>query len=180
MSDRAKKLAAAMSERDAVHAEMDAEDEVRNAPVPPDHEQRAYQVLLKEAKAAGSVLAGEGKGGLPSSLVLGVMRRDGFRCKACGNLGTRDKPITIHHVGGIVSSKWLSKQGHKNQPQNIVTLCTKSDANGEGGKDGTNDPGCHDKIHDRAREDGTDSSQRTPEGDIGTRRDHGLPVGPPE
>ena len=164
MSDRAKKLAAAMSEQDAVHAEMDAEDEARHAPVPKDHEERAYRVLLKEAKAAGSVLAGEGKGGLPSSLVLGVMRRDGFRCKACGNLGTKDVGLSVHHVGGIVSSKWLSRQGHKNQPQNIISICEK----------------CHDRLHNDAREEGTDSSQRTPEGDIGTRRDHGLPVGPPK
>ena len=46
-------------------------------------------------------------------------------------------------------SRWLSKKGHKNDPNNLVTICE----------------GCHDNVHERAKAAGTDSSQVTPEGD---------------
>lgn len=108
-------------------------------------EQRAYKKLLAEAEEHGATLANEGKGGLPSSLVLGVFRRDEYRCKRCG---LREN-LSLHHKGGIVKSKWLSKKGHSNDPNNIAVICDK----------------CHDDIHEEAREDGDDSSQVKPEGD---------------
>jgi hypothetical protein len=110
-----------------------------------EQEQDALARLQKEAKEAGASLANDGKGGLPPSLVLHVMRRDEFRCKNCG----KQEGLIVHHKGGIVRSKKLSDMGHKNIPQNIDTVCED----------------CEDRQHDKAREDGVDSSQVEPEGD---------------
>lgn len=110
-----------------------------------EHEQKALAILQREAKRAGATLANDGKGGLPPSLVLGVMRRDDFTCKRCG----KQDDLIVHHKGGIVRSKKLSAMGHKNIPQNIVTVCES----------------CEDAQHEQARRDGVDSSQVTPKGD---------------
>lgn len=127
------------------------------------HEERqALRKIRLEARAAGSFLTSGGKGGLPPSLVLRVMRRDKFMCKTCGELGDKDENggLGVHHKGGIVESKWLSKKGHANEENNLVSICGR----------------CHDKEHNRARAMGVDSSQVTPAGDVGTKRDHGKPV----
>lgn len=108
-------------------------------------EAKALERLRDEAAAKGATLATGGKGGLPPSFVLGIMRRDEYRCKRCGG----DKDLSLHHKGGIVASKWLSKKGHHLDFNNVTTLCS----------------GCHDAIHNAAREEGIDSSQVTPEGD---------------
>lgn len=122
-------------------------------------ERKALHKLRKEARQHGTKLASGGKGGLPPSFVLNVMRRDDYQCKVCGG---RDQ-IGLHHKGGIVESKWLSMKGHKLDANNVVTICDK----------------CHDRIHQKARAEGVDSSQVTPEGDEGTRRDHGKPEAHP-
>ena len=83
------------------------------------------------------------------------VRRGSLRCKRCGE----NKNLSLHHKGGIVASKWLSKKGHHMDFDNITTLCMD----------------CHDAIHQQARAEGIDSSQVTPEGDKGTKRDKGLP-----
>jgi len=129
-------------------------------------ERRALRVMRREAAAAGSKLTSGGKGGLPPSLVLGVMRRDKYRCKTCGELGSdQNGGLGVHHRGGIVASKWLSRQGHQNKPANIVSICNS----------------CHDRLHEKARAEGNDSSQVLPEGDEGTKRDKGdRPVAHPE
>jgi len=111
----------------------------------PPAEKRALDKLREEAKKAGATLGQDGKGGLPSSLVLHVLRRDKYRCKRCGS----KKDIGPHHKGGIVESKWLSKKGHHNDPNNLSILCAK----------------CHDKVHNEARKEGVDSSQVKPSGD---------------
>lgn len=126
----------------------------------PAPEAKALERLRQEAHDRGATLATGGKGGLPPSLVLGIMRRDEYRCHRCGT----NKELSLHHKGGIVASKWLSRKGHHMDPNNIVTLCMS----------------CHDAIHEQARRDGDDSSQVTPEGDKGTRRDHGLPDAHPK
>lgn len=108
-------------------------------------ERRALAKLRAEAKEKGATLETDGEGGLPPSLVLGVMRRDGWRCKTCG---TRER-LSIHHKGGVVASKRLARLGHKSVPENLVTIC----------------PDCHDRVHDKARAAGVDSSQVEPEGD---------------
>lgn len=110
-------------------------------------ERKALHNLRKEAKEHGATLESNGKGGLNPSLVLTVMRRDDYTCKRCD----KNQHLTVHHKGGIVESKWLSQKGHKNEPQNIVTLCAD----------------CHDQIHEQAKKDGIDSSQVTPKGDVG-------------
>lgn len=117
----------------------------------PRAEKRALQKMQQEAKEIGSQLTTGGKGGLPPSLVLGVMRRDGYRCKKCGELGDMEKNggLGVHHKGGIPESKWLSKKGHANDPNNLVSICHD----------------CHDDVHEEARENGTDSEQVKPEGD---------------
>jgi hypothetical protein len=128
-------------------------------------ERKALWTMRREAKERGSLLTSGGKGGLPPSLVLGVMRRDKYRCKSCGRKGTKENGgIGIHHKGGIVESKWLSAKGHSNDPNNLVTICNS----------------CHDEEHEKARADGVDSSQVTAKGDKGNpRRDHGKPVAQP-
>lgn len=128
-------------------------------------ERRALRMLRNEAHKAGSLLATGGRGGLSPSLVLGVMRRDKYRCKECGELGTPENSgLTVHHKSGIVESVWASKKGHKNDPGNLDSLCAKD----------------HDRLHEEAREIGLDSSQVTPMGDKGTHRDKGLPTATPE
>jgi hypothetical protein len=63
-------------------------------------------------------------------------------------------------VGGIVDSPEAAKKGHRLTRDNVVTLCAT----------------CHDKMHQKARKDGVDSSQVTAEADVGTKYDHGKPV----
>jgi 5-methylcytosine-specific restriction endonuclease McrA len=126
----------------------------------PPLERRALVTLRKEARAQESTLTTGGKGGLPPSLVLGRMRRDDYKCKSCGRKGGADNGgVGVHHKGGIVDSAWLSKKGHRNDFDNLVTICAD----------------CHDREHENAKDRGTDSTQVTPEADVGTRRDHGLP-----
>ncbi len=116
--------------------------------------------LRHEAHRAGAKLKDYGRGGLSPSLVLSVCRRDGFRCKIHGDRGEAENGgLTIHHKSGIVESEWASKKGHKNEKQNLVVLCDRA----------------HDELHNRARANGTDSSQVLAEADKGTKHDHGQP-----
>lgn len=101
-------------------------------------EQNTLKILRREARRKGATLATGGKGGLPPSLVLGVMRRDEYECKVCGT----QEMISIHHKGGIWSSPKMFRRGHSNQPNNLVTICVE----------------CHDALHDKARDAGIDSS----------------------
>jgi hypothetical protein len=78
-------------------------------------------------------------------MVLGVMRRDEYRCKRCGGR----EGLSLHHKGGVVASKWLAKKGHSGDFNNVTTICGK----------------CHDAIHQQARAAGVDSSQVKPERD---------------
>lgn len=89
----------------------------------PAEEKAALRTIRKEAAAAGATLHSDGKGGLPSTLVLGVFRRDEWRCKACG--GKSD--LLVHHKGGVENpaSRWLLRKGKSNDSNNIVTLCAK-------------------------------------------------------
>ena len=160
MGDLAKKLMKGGQQQEQRKSDRPRKDKLSA------QEHGALNKIRKEAKRAGSFLTSGGKGGLDPSLVLGVMRRDKFTCKTCGEKGDEEKNggIGVHHKGGIASSKWLSKKGHSNDPNNLVTICNR----------------CHDKEHEEARANGEDSSQVTPEGDVGNpRRDHGKPVAQP-
>ncbi len=129
-------------------------------PLSPE-ERLALRTMRAEARNHGAKLRHQGRGGLSPSLVLGVMRRDEYTCKVHGDHGEGEHGgLEVHHKGGVVESDWLSKKGHKNEKQNLVTLCHKA----------------HDEIHGRARADGVDSSQVTAQRDVGTRRDEGKPV----
>lgn len=110
----------------------------------PYAERRALANLRREARAAGAVLAFDGVGGLPSSLALGVFRRDGFQCKVHGDRGEGENGgIQLHHKSGVLASRWLENKGHSNELNNLVTVCTRA----------------HDEIHRKARAEGIDSSQ---------------------
>jgi 5-methylcytosine-specific restriction endonuclease McrA len=113
-------------------------------------EAKALRTLRSEAKTTGVKLQHAGEGGLPSSLVLGVFRRDHWQCKVCGSNGQNTGGLTVHHKAGIVLSKWLDLKGHSNDPRNIVVVCAD----------------CHDAVHTKARELGVDSSQVKPLGDM--------------
>lgn len=110
-------------------------DEEGAKPLHPD-ENKALKKLQREAKAAGATLATEGKGGLNPSLVLGIMRRDEFRCKKCG----KQENLSVHHKGHLENptSKWLAKKGKSNDPNAISTICAS----------------CHDDIHEEDRDKG--------------------------
>lgn len=126
----------------------------------PPLERRAFDKMQKEAKENGATLANGGRGGLPPSLVLGQFRKAGWKCAKCG---TQDD-ISIHHRGGIPATKKLSRMGHENSLENLEVICES----------------CHDKEHNEARKEGIDSSQVTPAGDEGTKRDKGLPPAKPK
>lgn len=103
-------------------------------------EAKALDRLQAEAIEAEATLHSEGRGGLPSSVVLGVLRRDGYQCKKCG--GKED--LTMHHKADILASDYLrrlKKVSGRTDPKNLVTICQK----------------CHDTIHTEAREKGWDS-----------------------
>lgn len=104
------------------------------------NERAALRAIRREAHRAGSYLSSGGKGGLPPSLVLGVLRRDHFKCKVCGELGDKEANggVGVHHKGGIPESRWLRNKGHSNDPNNIVSICAH----------------CHDNVHEKAREEG--------------------------
>lgn len=126
------------------------EREDKGGPPPLSREERrALHQIRVGAKKAGARLASAGRGGLSPSLVLHVMRRDEYRCKVCGSDGHDTDGLQIHHKGGIVESRWLSNKGHRNVPNNLVTICSR----------------CHDRVHQKAREEGTDSSQIEPAAD---------------
>lgn len=92
------------------------------APPKPPQERRALRLLRQEAKARGTTLASNGEGGLPSSLVLHVFRRDKYRCVRCG---TRDD-ISLHHLThvGVPRSQWmLDNPKADRDPKNLITIC---------------------------------------------------------
>lgn len=101
-------------------------------------EKRALRKMKAEARFYGAVLRGAGRGGLPNSLVLTVLRRDGYRCKVHGDRGEGDfGGLRLHHKGGLDNpvSAWLKAKGKKNDLNNLVTVCSRG----------------HDEIHERDR-----------------------------
>lgn len=149
-----------MSENLAKLANARKSDRPKRDKLTPEQEAELAK-LQKEARRAHAYLASGGKGGLDPALAHAVFKRDKYRCKQCGTRGRSNNGLTLHHKGGIVSSKKMSEQGHENTTKNIVTICER----------------CHNKDHTEARKKGIDSSQVLPKGDKGTKRDHGdLPV----
>lgn len=93
-------------------------------------ERIALHRLRVEAYQHGARLSNNGRGGLRPSLALSVMRRDNYKCKACGN---SNNELTLHHKRTSIVA-WLGK--HRNDPNNLVTVCTE----------------CHDRIHEKENE----------------------------
>lgn len=126
-------------------------DRAKEDKLSPD-EDRALKTLQKEARAAGSRLQTGGKGGLSPSTVLGVMRKAGYKCKACGRLGDADNGgLSIHHKSEHLEnpkakarSVLLRSQGLKDSTSNVVPICAE----------------CHDKIHEKDRAEFGDAEQR--------------------
>lgn len=123
-------------------------------------EERKALIKIREgARKAGSYLASGGEGGLPPSLVLGVMKKANWRCKVCGELGSKENGgLSIHHKNQhITAPKERMKgmlaieQGRKNDPSQIVAICAT----------------CHDKIHqkDRAEFGGEDAGEAEKKGE---------------
>jgi hypothetical protein len=117
----------------------------------PPMEREALRKIRREARAAGSFLTSGGKGGLPPSLVLGAFRKAKWRCKACGELGSKENQgLGIHHkFQHITAPEERDKgvraieEGRRNDPSQIAVVCGR----------------CHDKIHqrDRAENGGEDA-----------------------
>lgn len=101
-------------------------------------ERTALLRMRIEARQAGATLTDAGRGGLPSSLVLGVMRRDGYTCTKHGDKGKGDcGGLGVHHVGGVdaPTSLALARMAHKNDRRNLTTICAKG----------------HDEVHAKDR-----------------------------
>lgn len=108
----------------------------------PNSEAKALERIQYEASEYGATLHSGGKGGLPAPIVLGVLRRDEYRCKRCG--GQED--LTIHHKADILASPYLRrlhKIAGRTDPKNLATLCQK----------------CHDSVHEQAREEHTEAPE---------------------
>lgn len=120
----------------------DDRDEKQLAP----DEANALKKMRREADAVGSFLTSDGKGGLDPSLVLGVMRRDGFKCKVCGEYGDEEQNggIGVHHKNQHITAPvekrkgmQANKEGRRNDPNQLTTICES----------------CHDRVHERDREE---------------------------
>lgn len=105
----------------------------------PDGERKALAIMRREARAAKSLLSSNGKGGLPPSLVLGVLRRDHYRCQHCDELGAEPNGgVGVHHKGGVRNAPTLrlARMGKRSVPENLEAICRR----------------CHDGLHDEDRE----------------------------
>lgn len=115
-------------------------------------QRKALWTLRKEARQAGSLLSTGGKGGLDSTLVLGVMRRDKYKCKACGEPGTKENGgLGVHHKNDHLEEpkkkakeRWLEQHGQRNKENAIVAICAR----------------CHDRVHEKDRAKFGDAEQR--------------------
>ena len=108
----------------------------------PATEAKALERLQAEAIEHDATLHSGGRGGMPASVVLGVMRRDGYRCHKCGG---RDD-LSLHHKADILASDYLRKlhkTASKNDPKSVVVICDK----------------CHDQIHENARKEGIEAEE---------------------
>lgn len=93
-------------------------------------ERGAFRKLRREARACGAILRRAGRGSLPPSLVLHVMRRDSFTCQVHADRGVGAYGgLELHHRGGILAQKTQ----HGDRPEDLVVMCRKAhdEAHGE-------------------------------------------------
>ena len=112
-------------------------------PKPSAEEDKALARMQGEAEKHGATLHSQGQGGLPSSVVLGIFRRDEWHCHKCG---TRED-LTIHHKADVLASPYLRrlhKVASRTDPRNLATICHK----------------CHDAIHEQSRAEGTEAPEQ--------------------
>ena len=102
-------------------------------------ERHALRVMRREARKHGATLARAGRGNLAPSRVLGVLRRDGYRCKVHGDRGEDDfGGLQVHHKSRLENpSERMRKLRYSEDISVLVTVCRKA----------------HDEIHDRDREE---------------------------
>lgn len=108
-------------------------------------ERKALWKMRIEARKAGTLLKEYGRGGLPASLVYGVMRRDGFHCKVCGELGSKENGgLSIHHKAQHIRDPKVQKkgvlaneEGRRNDPSQMIAICDR----------------CHDNVHEEDRDE---------------------------
>jgi hypothetical protein len=106
--------------------------------------------IQAEAKAHGTTLKSDGKGGLDPRLALKVFRRDGWKCAVPG-CKTAQVDLDLDHLGGHAeeiaddpkASAWLKEQAEKGKQNNedgLHAICARH----------------HDLVHQRERaiEDG--------------------------
>ena len=111
-----------------------------------EEERAALYYIQTEASVARSALRSNGRGGLPPSLVLHVLRRDEYRCKACGRTGDEQNGgLTVHHKGGaknLVSDEFRERAERlgRNHPSQLTAICHQ----------------CHNRVHDLDRAVGKD------------------------
>lgn len=110
-------------------------------------ERAALRKMRREAKAGGATLHNDGRGGLPPSRVLGVMRRDEWRCKKCGG----NQRLSLHHKSEHMAdpkararSRLLRREGRVDAASNLATICQS----------------CHDAIHQEDRKEHGEQSQQ--------------------
>ena len=105
----------------------------------PSSDAKALERIQYEAAEYGATLHSQGRGGVPPSIVLGVFRRDEYRCKRCGG----HEELSLHHKADTLASPYLRRLHQvagRTDPKNLVTICQS----------------CHDAIHEQAREAGTE------------------------
>jgi phage terminase large subunit GpA-like protein len=111
--------------------------EMSQKPQLSESEAGALAKMRAEAEKHGATLATDGKGGLSPSRVLGQMRKDKYRCPACGG----HENLSVHHKYKLENphASWSRKSSGEIRNA-ITTICEK----------------CHDRIHDRDRDEGQD------------------------
>lgn len=141
MSEASRKLMA-NAKRDGQGRRSDVPKGDRLSP----DEQAALNKIRREARSLGSDLTSGGKGGLPPSLVLKVMRRDKYCCKVCGELGDMEENggIGVHHKYQHIQApeerekgERANREGRRNDPSQMTTICAR----------------CHDDVHEEDRQE---------------------------
>jgi hypothetical protein len=87
-------------------------------------ERKALSHLIAEARKARAVLYRPARAFLPPSIILGVMRKDGFTCQMHGDRGEEQcKGLMIHRISDVVPDYATRFARNLNDRQNLITVC---------------------------------------------------------